>query len=310
MEALRTTEADMQLKIVVTGVCGISRQFQGRNHRILTPADYSAMGMDHVPMAGADLSTGQSHGGGVPQHFAFIQFDKNQPGLVLGDANGPFREIDFRVTKGKDFGFFVIDQEQLAMMFAGTGSPVLSPPQTIDINAAVKMIDVAPGSETVDAVLLSDQYPPDGDRVSALLDLQTGDLRTRPRDPKEVFEFKPRVGPRRVIGSFAQELVYTLNLPGEPWDLTSLPFTEDPPPNPILRFTGSATSFEITFGNAPLDDILGLNPDPNEDVDVHFMLIYSLPEALPAALPLPRRVSARRTVVRAGGANCPPAVFE
>jgi hypothetical protein len=289
-------EAEMQLKIAVTGACGISPRKS--DHRVLTP---SADALPEHGVTGAEMAS--MNAASLPEHLAFMQFDKNQAGLT---AVRPLDFSKYDAVAQADFGFFIFRSEHIAIRYAGGGQPPPFPPFNGGDDKIVSMAKVLPGSDTADDVLVTDDFSPDSKRVSSTFDLPGGDISADKFDPRDVFEFKPH-GAKRYYRPFAREVVYSINLTGGPWEIKAQSFGRSSPENPVLHIDAQAT-IKVTFGNAPLVDILTLEPNADDEIDHHFLLLYGLLEDFPTTTPLPRRISPRRAS-RAGGANCPPAMF-
>lgn len=305
----------MQLIVNVTGLCGIA-QVADDDLRILSAADGPlpprAVGHGGHGGHGDPQHRDASADATIPDHLPFLEFDIDQTGLAFKDDGGaPLRDIRFKVDREdkKTFAYYLFRNERLCLRRDDPADQPKLNPITITRNNIVDMKEVVTGKDAVNPALVAKGHDPVPSRVSCSFDLRSGKVAASGVDPENVHKFEPTLGAKAYIGAFAQTVSIALDLPGKAWSLRRRAFATDIDPTPILKFTGENNKFEITFGNAPLADILGLHPDVQEEIDVHFALLYKLLNEPPSVLSLPRRVSAFRKKVRVLGTNCPPALL-
>ena len=242
----------------------------------------------------------------VPSHLPFLEYNVEQEGVTA--------ELPILLSYSQGGSTMnvleIIDAVGMELTFANAkGDPgqfVIGPP-LLNWSNVVDMDQVLGSGYPIDASLVS-RFDPRSDRISARLSIDKGAINPRQQTEANA-TFLPSAAPP-YSRFFVQEVVWTLEYEGgERCELQRRPFgSPTQPGDAIVSFDGKkSNAFEITIGNAPIEDIVRSGSGALEIVDHHFALYYDLLSMQPSVMRLPHRTSEKLQSSRTGGANCPPA---
>lgn len=288
----------LKINITFTGICAFIEHEHGAT--VVIPNARQIIGVTH---AGA-----HSH---VPPHLPFLEATPQQ-GLTLNKLPPLFtytfanKLVNVVELGGRETGV------ALEFKKPPEGAKFLPQPASLNWNNVVDMEKVLGIGNPIDDTLVS-FFEPRSDRVSVRVPIRFGSI--DPQQQSDVHAaFLPTIDPL-YSGFFVQEVVWKVTYEEEKEEnepvscvLQERPFKSGVGDD-LVTFTGMAneTKFDVTVGNAPIDDIIRAGTGSREIVDHHFAKYYELLLRQPPLQRLPHRTSEKDRQSRTGAANCPPA---
>lgn len=306
--------ATIILRILVTGVCAIVPSAADHNlTRLIAPAVTQCSTMSH----------------GVPDHFAFIEVHEGNFKPSPPDQHFKSRQPDLSYHNREDLPnekrlVFILHSEEVKVsqqptnltleQNAGKPANLLAPvdgtPEPTSTKYELLLENLCPTCGPIDDAFFDVARNPD--KVAARLDLHGGRESVTPPNLNRVWHIDDK-HPNQPL---AQEVAYDFDLPQgvHELDLELTKFknkldvaagTVDSQSRIHLVSTGDEP-IEVTFGNAPLRDIINLDAgQPAKRRDDHIAVIADMLTSAPFDFPVPELVN-RQTDVRGINDDCVP----